>query len=41
MGENSKGKASMAELADYITNEVSIQSININEKEQDPTVNTS
>ena len=39
--QESKGKVSMGELADYITNEVSIQSININEKEQDPTVNTS
>ena len=39
--QESKGKVSMGELADYIANEVSIQSININEKEQDPTVNTS
>jgi hypothetical protein len=39
--QESKGKVSMGELADYITNEVSIQSININEKEQDPKVNTS
>tara|TARA_B110000858_G_scaffold197966_1_gene261760 strand:- start:1428 stop:3077 length:1650 start_codon:yes stop_codon:yes gene_type:complete len=39
--QESKGKVTMGELADYITNEVSIQSININEKEQDPKVNTS
>jgi hypothetical protein len=31
----------MGELADYITNEVSIQSLKTNEKEQDPKVNTS
>ena len=39
--QESKGKVTMGELADYITNEVSIQSLKTNEKEQDPTVNTS
>jgi hypothetical protein len=39
--QESKGKVTMGELADYITNEVSIQSLKINEKEQDPKVNTS
>ncbi len=39
--QESKGKVTMGELADYITNEVSIQSLKTNEKEQDPIVNTS
>ena len=39
--QESKGKVSMGELADYIHDKVSIQSININEKEQDPKVNIS
>jgi len=39
--QESEGKVSMGDLSDYIINQVSIQSININEKEQDPKVNTS
>jgi len=39
--QESKGKVTMGELADYISNEVSIQSLKTNEKEQDPKVNTS
>ena len=39
--QESKGKVTMGELADYITNEVSIQSLKTNEKEQDPIVNRS
>ena len=39
--QESKGKVTMGELADYISNEVSIQSLKTNEKEQDPKVNAS
>ena len=39
--QESKGKVSMGELADYIHDQVSIQSLKTNEKEQDPIVNTS
>ena len=39
--QESKGKVSMGELSDYIHDQVSIQSLKTNEKEQDPTVNTS
>ncbi len=39
--QESEGKVSMGELADYIKSKVSIQSLKTNEKEQDPVINTS
>jgi len=39
--QESKGKVTMGELADYINDKVSIQSLKTNEKEQDPEVNAS
>ena len=39
--QESKGKVSMGELADYVAKNVSIQSLKTNTKEQDPVVNTS
>lgn len=39
--QESKGNTSLGDLIDYISSEVSIKSLNINEKEQDPVVNTS
>ena len=39
--QESNGKTSMGELSDYIKENVSIQSLKINEKEQDPAIQTS
>ena len=39
--QESKGRTSMGELADYIKDKVSMQSLKINEKEQDPTTQAS
>ncbi|MEE2954413.1 MAG: caspase family protein [Bacteroidota bacterium] len=39
--QESKGSVKMGELADYLKDEVSLQSLKINKKEQDPVVNTS
>ena len=39
--QESEGDISYGDLADYIDSKVSVTSININEKEQDPVVNTS
>ena len=39
--QESKGNTSLGDLIDYISSEVPITSLNINEKEQDPVVNTS
>ena len=39
--QNSKGYMTLGQLADYINRNVSITSLKVNEKEQDPVVNTS
>ena len=39
--QESEGDISYGDLADYINSKVSVTSINVNEKEQDPVVNTS
>ncbi len=39
--QESKGDIEMGELADYLKDEVSIKSLKVNQKEQDPAVNTS
>jgi hypothetical protein len=39
--QDSKGQVSYSELAEYIKKEVSIESLKINLKEQDPQVNVS
>ncbi|MEC8458972.1 MAG: caspase family protein [Bacteroidota bacterium] len=39
--QNSKGYTTLGQLADYINRNVSITSLKVNEKEQDPVVNTS
>jgi hypothetical protein len=39
--QESKGDISYGELSDYITQNVSIESLRVNQKEQDPKVNVS